>query len=102
LSCIDFRTEGARSTLHGRTMRKLKAGCSQGHLARKYMSGAHLTSWVAGALLRLLRDSLLLVPDFILHGRSARSIPKLAWTLGGFWGLLGGRVEYYTNPKLTR
>ena len=102
LSCIQFRTEGARSTTYGRIMRKLKAGCSQGHLARKYIDGAYLALWLGESMWRLFRDSLLLAPDFIIRGRSARSIPKLAWTIGSIWGFLGGRVDYYTNPNLTR
>ena len=99
-SIIDFRVEGARSSFHGGIRRKLKGGCSQGTLARKYVKGRFKAAWLTSLAWRSIRDLLLLLPDFALNQRKAKSLQKLAWDYGAFYGFLGGQIAYYNEPKI--
>ncbi|MFM7118656.1 MAG: glycosyltransferase family 2 protein, partial [Gammaproteobacteria bacterium] len=100
-SMVQFRTEGARATLAGRVMRKFKAGCAQAHLARRHLSLYRMSRWLLMLIARTLAELIAAparVPFFSLR---ADCLSKLGAACGMWYGVLGGRVRYYTGQGLS-
>jgi len=100
-SLIDFRVDGARGTFVGRIARKFKAGCGQGHLARRHLPPAALAGWLVGLAFRTLRDLLAVLPDLIWRRAHSEVASKLGGSIGMWFGLFGGRYHYYTGSGLS-
>jgi hypothetical protein len=100
-SIVDFRTEGARASVAGQIARKFKSGCAQAHLVRKHQRLFAAASWIGVLILRTAEQLLLLPVRSVLPQVRADACAKLGNSAGAWFGLLGGRINYYRGTGLS-
>jgi succinoglycan biosynthesis protein ExoM len=100
-SIVEFRTEGARASFAGQVARKFKAGCSQAHLVRKHQNFSHSLRWITRLLIRTLAQTVLLPIKILQPSSRNETIAKLGNSLGAWYGLFGGTINYYRGSGLS-
>lgn len=100
-SIVDFRTEGARASVAGQIARKFKSGCAQAHLIRKHQHILAAASWVGMLILRTAEQLVLLPVRSALPQVRAEACAKLGNSVGAWFGLLGGRINYYRGAGIS-